>query len=135
METTKIISNQIGFEIEQLVEEFMNTYNQGDARGIAAMYAEKGMVLPPNNNMVEGRQQIESFWQALMDMGVKHLKLEVLEAEQQGDTAFEVGRATISDEAKQAIDELKYVVIWKRENGAWKLYRDIFNSNTKQQQA
>jgi uncharacterized protein (TIGR02246 family) len=135
METTKVNTDQIRSEIEQMVSQFMDTYNQGDATGVAALYSERGMVLPPNNNIVEGRLQIESFWQSLMDMGVKNLKLQVVEVEQQDDTAYEVGRAAIADKDNNPIDELKYIVIWKRENGAWMLYRDIFNSNTKEQQA
>ena len=134
MENTTISSNQIRAEIEQLAEKFVNTYNQGDARGIAAFYAEKGMVMPPNSTIVEGSQQIESFWQVMMNLGAKNIKLQVLEAEQYDDTAYEVGRATILSEDNQTIDDIKYVVIWKRENGAWKIYRDIFNSNNPVQQ-
>jgi ketosteroid isomerase-like protein len=33
------------------------------------------------------------------------------------------------------MDDGKYVVLWKREKDGWKLYRDIFNSNTPQQAA
>jgi ketosteroid isomerase-like protein len=135
MENTKINSDQIRAEIEKQDEEFVNTYNRGDARGLVAFYAEKGMVMPPNENIVEGSQQIESFWQAMMNLGAKHIKLQVLEAEQHEDTAYEVGRATILGEGNQALDDVKYLVIWKRENGAWKIYRDIFNSNNKVQQA
>jgi uncharacterized protein (TIGR02246 family) len=135
MENTIIISNQFRAEVEQLAEKFVNTYNRGDARGIAAFYSAKGMVLPPNSNIVEGSQQIESFWQALMNLGAKNIKLQVLEAEQYDDTAYEVGRATILSEGNQTIDDIKYVVIWKRENGDWKIYRDIFNSNNPVQPA
>lgn len=129
MEKATINSTQIRSEIEQLDEKFVNAYNQGDARGVASFYAEKGMVLAPNHNMIEGSQQIEAFWQAMMHIGAKNIKLQVLEAEQQEDTAYEVGHATIFGGENQAIDDIKYVVIWKRENGAWKIYRDIFNSN------
>jgi uncharacterized protein (TIGR02246 family) len=135
MENTTIISDQIRSEIEQRDEEFMNTFNRGDARGLAALYSEEGMVLPPNSEVVTGRQQIASFWQAMMDMGVKSVNLQILETEQHEDTAIEVGRATIMAEGNQVIDESKYLVIWKREAGAWRLHRDIFNSNGKSQQA
>jgi hypothetical protein len=27
------------------------------------------------------------------------------------------------------LDQGKYIVIWKREKGQWKLHRDIFNSS------
>ena len=29
----------------------------------------------------------------------------------------------------QAVAEEKYIVLWKKEDGRWKLFRDIFNSN------
>lgn len=131
MDNTTIISDKIRSEIEKLDEEFMNTFKRGDARGVARLYAENGMVLPPNSEMISGSQQIEAFWQGKMDMGVKDVKLQVLEVEQHEDTAIEVGRATILGENNLTLDEVKYMVIWKREKGAWKLYRDIFNSNSK----
>jgi ketosteroid isomerase-like protein len=39
--------------------------------GGATLYAKNGMVLPSNNDMVSGSQQIESFWRGMMNMGVK----------------------------------------------------------------
>ena len=47
-----------------------------------------------------------------------------------GDTAIEVGRAELFDAAGEIADTLKYIVIWKRVDGKWKLHRDIFNSIT-----
>jgi ketosteroid isomerase-like protein len=29
----------------------------------------------------------------------------------------------------RALDKGKYIVIWKQEDGQWKLHRDIFNSS------
>lgn len=133
MESTTMNSPEIRSEIDQLAEKFMEAYNRGDARGIASFYAENALLMPPNNDFIEGQAQIESFWQAVMDMGVKTLRVKVLEVEQHGDSAYEVGRASLLGEGDQVIDDGKYVVIWKRENGAWKIFRDIFNSNLKLQ--
>ena len=30
---------------------------------------------------------------------------------------------------EEAVAEGKYIVLWKKEDGRWKLFRDIFNSN------
>lgn len=61
--------------------------------------------------------------------GIKGAKLESVEVESHGDTAIEVGRYTLDNGEGQMIDQGKYIVIWKQENGAWKLYRDIWNSS------
>jgi uncharacterized protein (TIGR02246 family) len=133
MESTTMNSSEIRGQIDQLAERFMETYNRGDARGMASFYAKNALLMPPNNDFIEGQPQIESFWQAVMDMGVKTLRLKVLEVEQHDDIAYEVGRASLLGEGDQVIDNAKYMVIWKRENGGWKLFRDIFNSNLKLQ--
>ena len=44
-------------------------------------------------------------------------------------TAHEVGRFVTETADGDHIDHGKYVVIWKRIEGEWKLHRDIFNSN------
>lgn len=110
-------------------QEFMRIFSQGDAAGIAALYTENGQFLLPNSDFVKGRQAIQSTFQALMDSGVKTVKLEALEVEGYGDTAFEVGRYILEGEGGQVLDKGKFVVIWRQEAGQWKLHRDIINSS------
>ena len=62
-------------------------------------------------------------------MGIKNAKLNILEVDQHGDTAIEVGQYTLSSADDQVMDQGKYVVIWKYENGCWKLHRDIWNTS------
>ncbi|RDV14453.1 SgcJ/EcaC family oxidoreductase [Pontibacter diazotrophicus] len=124
---------EIRNEIERANQKFMEAFRQGNAAGLAALYTENGMVLPPNHDSVEGREQIKDFWQAVMNMGIKSVKLQIGEVEQHGDTAIEMSRATLYIEGDQEVDQSKYIVIWKRENGEWKLHRDIFNSNLQAQ--
>ncbi len=110
-------------------EKFMAAFGQGDAAGLAALYTEKGQILPPNGDFVTGKEAVQGFWQALMDMGIKAAKLEIVEVEGYGDTAIEVSKFTLKGKGGQVLDEGKYIVIWKREDGQWKLHRDIFNSS------
>lgn len=109
--------------------DFMTTFKQGDAAGMAELYTGDGQVLPPNGDFVTGKEGIRAFWQALMDMGIKEAKLDIVEVEEQGGVAFEVSKYTLQGDEGQVLDEGKYIVIWKRENGQWKLHRDIFNSS------
>jgi len=115
--------------IEAANAEFMSLFSQGDADGMATAYTKGGQVLPPSSDAVTGSQAIQAFWQGIMDSGIKGLQLETIEAEGQDPTAYEVGRFTLSDASGQMVDTGKYVVIWKQEDGQWKLHRDIFNSS------
>jgi uncharacterized protein (TIGR02246 family) len=108
---------------------FMQTFSQGDAAGVADLYTDDGQVLPPNSDFVMGKEAIQSFWQALMDMGIREAKLDIGEVEDHGDLAFEVSKYTLVGEGGLVLDEGKYIVIWKQDGGQWKLHRDIFNSS------
>jgi uncharacterized protein (TIGR02246 family) len=110
-------------------EKFMTAFNQGDAVALAALYTEDGKILPPNGDFVVGKEAIQSFWQSLVDMGIKKAKLEVIEVEGLGNTAIEVSKYTMYGAEGQPLDNGKYIVIWKKVDGQWKLHRDIFNSS------
>lgn len=109
--------------------QLMEAFSRGDAASAAAAYTEQGQVLPPNRDVVAGKQAIQTFWQEAMNMGIKTVTLETKEVEDFGHTAHEVGRYTLQGEGDQVIDAGKYVVIWQQEGGQWKLHRDIWNSS------
>lgn len=109
---------------------FENAFNAGDAAGAAAVYTANGQALPPNGAIVMGRDALQSFWQAVMDAGIKGITLETLELEPCGDMAYEVGQATLRGADGAVLDVAKFVVVWQQEDGQWKWHRDIWNSNT-----
>jgi uncharacterized protein (TIGR02246 family) len=126
---TQSTATEIRGAITAANENFMAASKRGDAAGLAALYTENGQVLPPNGDLVAGQGAIQIFWQAVMDMGIQEARLEIVEVEAHGDTAIEVSTFTLHGEGGQLLDRGKYVVIWKREDGQWKLRRDIFNSS------
>jgi len=59
------------------------------------------------------------------------VKLETLDFQPLGDTGVEIGRATLVFRAAGSSPAvMKYVVVWKREDGAWKWDVDIWNPNS-----
>ena len=93
------------------------------------MYAEEGKIMPPNSEILTGREAIQAFWQAALDMGIAKAALKIVEVEKHGDTAIEIGLYELSAANDQVLDKGKYVVIWKKVEGEWKMHRDIWNSN------
>jgi len=110
-------------------QTFVTRFNRGDAARIAALYTEDAQFLPPHSDFVKGRQAIQATFQASMDMGVKGIQLETLEVEAYGETASEVGKYLLEGGDGQVLDYGKFLVIWKRESGQWKLHRDMINSS------
>lgn len=122
-------AREVSHAIAAQNEKFMTVFKAGDAEGVAALYTNNALLLPPNAELVRGRENIEAFWQGAMESGVRSLALESVEVTSQGSTACEVGTFTLFGENKQPLDEGKYIVIWKRASAAWKLHRDIWNSS------
>lgn len=102
---------------------------RGDAAGMASLYTADGSLFPPGADRVTGHDGIEAFWSAVMDMGIASAHLETTEIDDQGDTVIEAGRYLLGAADGTVADEGKYLVVWKNEDGVWKLHRDIWNTS------
>ena len=115
--------------ITKVNEKFSETFKNGDAKGVAALYTEEGQFLPANSDFLMGRTAIQGFIQGLMDAGIHSIQLITKEVEEFGETAVEIGRFVLRDSNEQIVDEGKFIVVWKFEEEIWKLHRDIINSS------
>ncbi|MFQ5629085.1 MAG: YybH family protein [bacterium] len=110
-------------------KQFMDTFSKSDDAGMAALYTENAQLLPTNSDFVTGNANVQALWKTVFDAGIKKAKLETVEVEGMGNTAYEVGKYTLFAGDDQVADSGKYVVIWKKANGQWKLHRDIWNTS------
>ncbi len=108
---------------------FMAAYNRADARALVALYTKDGEIMPPNTKVVSGPRALERLFRSFWKAGDTVIKLETVETDGSGDFAYEVGKYTLSGKTGKVNDRGKYIVVWKKVAGHWKLYRDIFNSN------
>lgn len=119
--------------ITEANQRFMDAFKAGDAAAVAALYTPDARILPPDLPMMEGTEAIRSFWRGAMQSGLTGAKLETVDVETSGDLAYEVGRFTLykqGDGGEIIAGAGKYVVVWKRQNGGWKLAADIWNAST-----
>jgi ketosteroid isomerase-like protein len=124
------ISDSIKAEMQKVNELFGEVVVKG--RNFAALdqvYTRLARILPPGADLIEGRENIRDFWQAAVaGMNVQDAKLVSVNAHLAGDSIVEVGRAQLFLPEGQSA-EVKYVVEWKQEDGAWKWHTDIWNMN------
>ena len=117
-------------EIQKLNDQFSAAFNKGDAATLAAMYAEDAVVLPAGSPMVRGRDAIQAFWkQGAEQLG--GMQLTTVDIQPLGsEAAREIGTFVLmtKGQSPQTL-EGKYVVVWRRIGGAWKLGTDIWNAN------
>ena len=86
------MSSDIRPQIESANGQFVRAFKRGDATAIANLYTSGAQLLPANSDFVRGTAAIRTFWQSVIDMGLKDASLETIEVESHGDTAIEVGR-------------------------------------------
>jgi uncharacterized protein (TIGR02246 family) len=120
--------------IPHVNQAFVTAFGKGDAQAVAALYARGAQVFPPHSDVLQSPDTIRGFWQSVMDMGIRQAALETVGIESISDTmAIEQGRYTLSLESGAVADTGKYLVVWTQEDGAWKIYRDIWNTNQPRQ--
>jgi len=115
--------------IEKLNETFAAAFTRGDIAAVAGMYADDAYLLPPGEEIVKGRAAIQSFWTKAAE-GIGDFKLTTVDVQPLGsDAAREVGtfRLKTKGQAPQEVSG-KYVVVWQRVVGEWKLATDIWNA-------
>jgi uncharacterized protein (TIGR02246 family) len=116
-------------EIAAANQCFMDAAKAGDGGAAAACYSSDAQVMAPGAPSVAGRDAIASFWGGAF-AGVSRVDLQSDEVMALGtDGAAEVGHVTLYAKDGSVADEAKYIVLWKREEGAWRMRRDLWNSN------
>jgi ketosteroid isomerase-like protein len=63
------------------------------------------------------------------ETGPIDLKLTSNEVSGNEEMVNEVGSYSMTDKKGKEIDKGKYIVLWKMEDGKWKIHRDVFNSD------
>jgi uncharacterized protein (TIGR02246 family) len=115
-------------EIEAVNAKWMSFFNKGDFAGVASLYTDDAVAFPPGSPMVKGKAAIGAMWKGLAEQ-VSDPKVVTVEVKRLGRSAArEIG--TFSLKTKEPTPkELtgKYVVVWEKVGGRWKLAADIWN--------
>ena len=116
--------------IDSLNVEFGTLVSKADTVGLAALYTSDGKIMPPNYPAATGRSGIQSTFSGLF-AATGPIGLTLIANDVWGTEALvsEEGSYTMTDKGGKQIDKGKYIVLWKMEDGKWKIFRDIFNSD------
>lgn len=116
-------------EIDVANLEFINLFNKSDSIGLANMFTYDGKSMEPNEPAFIGRANIQSHYFLVMNAGANKLDLTTIGLWGDEKMLAEEGEYTFIDKDDKLLDKGKYIVLWKMEDGKWKLFRDIYNSD------
>lgn len=121
---------------EQAIRGHVAQWNEALATNndslIVSLHAADAVVMPPNHAALTGHDEIGAFWRQIgtLDADLR-IAVESVDVADGGDIAVEQGTWTITVPMPEGAhsDNGKYIVVWTKEGGEWKVKRDIWNSD------
>lgn len=100
----------------------------GDSASLVGLYHTEARIYPPNMTMMGSRNDIGRMATSMKGTGLQSATLNTTDVISGGDLVIETGTYEMRN-ASQVMDRGKYMVVWKQDNGRWRIYRDIWNSD------
>lgn len=109
---------------------FSQAYISGDYDAMAEAYTSDAKIFPSGSEIISGLDAIKKRW-TLTD-GTTILNHQVFPEEIQIEGKYSYDYGVYEGKSKNKEGEVsdwkgKYVIVWKKENGEWKMYLDIWN--------
>jgi len=76
-----------------------------------------------------GTQGLTAFFNGGVKMGIRNIKISTEEVIGSENAVSEIGNYEVLGDKDVSFEKGKFIVVWKQENGKWKMYRDIWNSD------
>ena len=124
-------------KIQALNKQWLGAVARGDAAMIGELYAADGSLLPSNSPIATGRENVAAAWKGMLSLPGFSLNFRPtrIDIAASGDLASDIGTYDLAYDGKdgRVTDKGKYVVVWKKVKGQWRVLADIFNSDLKAQ--
>jgi ketosteroid isomerase-like protein len=117
--------------IHQLSDRFSAAYVRGDAAAMAALYTADAVIFPEQSAAISGREAIQRYWTLERGRRITSHRITPARIEVDGRHAYDHGTFQVSGERDGAAwgpFSGKYLVVWRREAGGWRIQLDMWNS-------
>ncbi|MEP7255698.1 MAG: DUF4440 domain-containing protein [Ferruginibacter sp.] len=108
---------------------FGECFAKNDSVTFVGCYTSDACINPSNMPRMCGPQAITAFFNGGYKMGIRNIKLTTEEVMGGKDAVVETGKYEMFVGDNVSAEKGKFIVVWKEENGKWKMHRDIWNSD------
>lgn len=95
---------------------------------LALHFTEDAFLKFPGAEPVKGRKAIEQVHREMLEQGVE-VRPTTKEVQVTGDLAYEIGTYEFRNREGEKLDQGNYATIWKKEDGKWRISRDVVSSS------
>jgi ketosteroid isomerase-like protein len=110
--------------IDSTNTKFSEQIAAGDSTALASHYWPDAEILLDNSDPVRGNDIVKA-WGYTIRAGIKEMNFVTTDITGNSSFIIETGSYEMKGNNKKLVDKGKYVVVWEKRNGEWKLYRDI----------
>ncbi|WP_333820458.1 YybH family protein [Ohtaekwangia sp.] len=110
---------------------YFQAFAKGDSSIFIERYAEDCCIMPPGTPALCGIDAVAKFFRVAYDqIGLRNGKFITMQLYGSGDGfVTEEGLWQSFDASNVMFDDGKFLVLWKKTDKGWKMYRDSFSSN------
>ena len=118
-------------DLQALNAQWDAAFNAKQADKVAAMYDDAAAVIPAGAAQVSGKAAVLAFWTNTIAQGIIDHQLEMIEAGESGDMAFQRGlwsAAVVNDKGERQVFSGNVHLLYRRQaDGSWKALTHIWN--------
>ena len=115
-------------QIGKIGQAWQTAYNAGNAAALTALYTQDAKVMAPGAEPASGHAAIQALFTADLAKGAKNT-LTLGDVTGFGDFALETGGWVAKAADGKHLDHGTFMTLYKKVDGAWKIYRDTWNSS------
>lgn len=115
--------------IEEKNDAFAKAFVTGDSASVINAYTEDGKIFPPNSDAVIGRAAIAGMISQYLKYGIKKFHDSTTALYGNEDNLIEEGTYFMGDDKGNTMDKGKYIDVWRKVDGDWKIYSNMFNTS------
>jgi uncharacterized protein (TIGR02246 family) len=111
--------------IAAVYDEWKSAVRRRDARAISLLYTADGMVVTQASPSTRGRQSLAELNRYYFDSGLAAMEVHTQEMYTVGEMICELGTAESFTDSGKVLSTNRYMTLWKKEDGKWRVHRDF----------
>jgi ketosteroid isomerase-like protein len=108
---------------------YNNAMVKGDSVNLVNHFTSDCVVLPPNGEQIVGKAAIIPAVMSFSKMGIKKFTDETTRVLGEGPYIIEEGNYFLGGENGSTLDKGKYLCVWKKEDGEWRVCSNMWNTS------
>jgi ketosteroid isomerase-like protein len=112
-------------------ERFSANFARGDAAAVVRdFYTADASMIAPDAPRQKGPEALAAVLGSMIGSGIKRATLTSVDLFCEGNLGYEIGNAELFADGPAIAAQLRYLVVWRKVDGAWRAAVDMFSAGT-----